>query len=100
MTLLLHMMTSSPKMAVQILRSNPCWIENKWNAHKISYKQDMHLKLSPNVIYKMSNTLQKKKIIFYKIFIVFLLFSIVLKQWNNRALIKEKQTFIRHHLIF
>ena len=61
--------------------------------------QDVHLKLSQIVIYKMSNTLQKKKNIFFKIFIIFLLFSIVLKQWNTRAL-KEKQTFIRHYFIF
>ena len=36
----------------------------------------------------------KRKInIFFQILIVFLLFSIVLKQWNNRALIKRQTDF-------
>ena len=45
----------------------------------------MHLKLSQNIIHKMSHTLQKKEIIFLKILIVFLLFSILL-----RALITDE----------
>ena len=38
----------------------------------------------------------KRKKIFFKILIVFLFFSIVLKQWNNRSLIQDKQTFLRY----
>ena len=47
--------------------------ENKWNTCKISSKKEVHLKFSQNVIYQMVNTLQKKKIIFFRI----LIFSIV-----------------------
>ena len=57
-----------------------------WNFHRLLFKRRLtHYK--------------RKKNIFFEILIVFLLFSIVFKQWNNRALINKKQTFIRHHLI-
>ena len=59
----------------------------------------MYLKLSQNAIYKIGNTLQKKENIFFRILVVFLLFSIVLKQWNNKVLIKDKQSFICYYLI-
>ena len=53
-------------------------------AHNISSKQDMHLKLSSNVICKMSNTLQKKKLFCLRsnCFFIVLYCSQTMKQWG------------------
>ena len=40
------------------------WKINEILNEILSSKKDMHLKVSQNVIHKMGNTLQKKKIIF------------------------------------
>ena len=49
--------------------------------YKILYKQDIHLKLWQNFIYKFGNTLQKKKLFSWRSSLFF--YCSLLKQWHN-----------------